>query len=124
MALKRDPEADKHFQAALADERQETGWMPASHDAFRQRVSALLMYELGDLIDSRCADDSGYSYAPEVMEAIREHLGEIGELLETGRTLFNAQGRRARIAELKARSAAADPDLRALLDGLPGRRSV
>lgn len=118
MTHERDDKAEKRFQAALADERRELGWMPNGHEAFRRQASTFAAFELADIIRSRCESDNGYRYAPEVLEAIGERLDEIRELLETGHTLFDPDARRARASALKARSAAANPDLRSFLDGL------
>ena len=41
---------------------------------------------------------------------------EIRGLLEVGRTIFSAEVERARIAEIKAKTAAADPALQSFLE--------
>jgi hypothetical protein len=111
--------AREAYERALAKERKALDCLPQSHEHYRSTCSqqAVRMMEL--IKNVYCATPlGGYVYAPEVLDELELKIQELRELLLNGWTLFLPEVRKARIAEIKAKTAAADPQLRALLDSL------
>jgi hypothetical protein len=110
----------KSLERVQADEQKELKHLPRSHEHYRRQALLFVGVSLDGCI-SQCSNNeyAGYRYAPEVIEALEAKCDEIEQLLETGRTLFAPEVRRARVETLKARSAAAaDPGLHAFLHKL------
>jgi len=115
-------EALKDFEEAQKSEDKEMRCLPSSHDEYRAETVERVERFVEHIITFFCGDSSmrwtGYSYAPEVLEEISLHFQEIRGLLETGRTVFDKQKQQARIAEIKSKTAAANPELRKFLGSL------
>jgi hypothetical protein len=117
-------ELREEYEKALTDEKKEIAHMPTSHEQYREK--SVRRWEI--MFEERFTDIfgpheyHGFSYAPEVLAAVDLKMAEIRGILETGRTLYSAERQQARIAEVRAKVAAADPDVRAFLDRVTGQR--
>jgi hypothetical protein len=107
-----------HYEKLLAEEEKELRAMSTSADEYRMGAERWIVDTLESFIGTFAADHQkydGYCYAPEVLEALDLKVQELRGILEIGRVFFNAAARAARLAEIKAKTAAANPDLRAFL---------
>jgi hypothetical protein len=113
------------YEKALVDEQKELSGMPNSHQAYRAQYVRYFeaMYE--DRFSQFFGKSKyhGYSYAPEVLDAIEQKMQDIRGILATGRTLYSAEVQQTRIKELKAKVAAVNPDVRAFLDRVITQKS-
>lgn len=109
------------YDKALADEQKELRGMPRSHEDYREETARTVEYVIDQMaIKFFCVprEFHGYYYAPEVIEELQIKVQEIREILEDGRTLFDRKAHQKRIAEVKSKTASADPELRKFLDSL------
>lgn len=107
----------REYEEALKDEEKELAHMPVSHEDYRaenvayaERVLEMLVRWCG------ASKYDGYRYDQEALDEVERLSERIVATLETGRTLFSQSVHDARIAEVKAKTAALDPELRAFLD--------
>lgn len=107
------------FENAQTEEQKELGAMPATHDDYREQAARFVggwMESLRAICDQ--PKYHGYRYSPDVITQLELKFQEIVGILETGRTFFDATARQSRVAEIKARSAKANPELKAFLDSV------
>lgn len=111
------------FERALSGAKTRIDNLPDSYDDYRTRAAHHGPQSIDGFLTAYCRDGyGGYRFAPEVIEAVQDKLEEIAEILSTGRVLFSEDRRREVISEIRAETAASDPGLRKLLDGLTTAR--
>lgn len=112
-------EARNELTRARDREHKELAALPASHDDYRQQYGAFAARAIESLVEGLCADGvGGYHYAPEVIDELRAKVGEIENILEIGRTLFDPNEKASRVAAIKVKTAEADPTFYSFMESL------
>lgn len=106
----------EELNRAKTEEKKRIDELPSTHEQFREDT-ARIVERFVNIVRGMLADGhGGYRFESEVLDAFDIATANILRAVAEGRSRFNPEARKARLAEIKAQTAKKDPGLQRFLN--------